>query len=219
MLHRAPPISTSRARTSRPPDTGTFPSAAATNQSATFASITSPLLYPFDSAYGVYAGNCTAANPQSLVPAVSPAFAKNPSGLDPGQLLYPVTVRQPALNVQAIQGSGTANIISGKSITAQPTSGTCAGQLKFKLLSYTGTGASDTNRGWASKSATTGNFDPGLPYGTYDVCVDNGSGGSPRRSKAGSVIVNLNSAAGSTPNKIVDLSIAAQYTAGVLCPP
>jgi Tfp pilus assembly protein PilE len=192
--------------------------AGATNQTATQTSITTPLLYPFDSAYGVYAGNCTAANPLSMVPAVNPAFAKNPSGLDRGELLYPVKVRQPALNIKVVQG---ATAISGKTITAQPTIGSCAAGLKFKMLSYTGTGAADTNRGWASKLATTGNFDPGLPYGTYDVCVDNGVlplSTSSRRSKAGSVIVNNNLAAGST-QRTIDLNVSAQYTNTAQCPP
>ena len=148
--------------------------AGANDQSAQLPSVTTPLLYPFDSAYGIYSGGCTDANPQKLAVPYNPAFAKTPGGLDPGQLLYPVTVRQPALNVRVING---ATPILGKTITATPTSGTCAGQLKFKMLSYTGTGAADANRGWASKNATvaTGGFDPGLPYGTYDVCVDNGS--------------------------------------------
>lgn len=187
---------------------------AATNQTATLASVTTPLLYPFDSAYGVYSGGCTSANPQTMVPAVNPAFAKNPTGLDAGQLLYPVIVRQPALNVQVIKGSGTANIVSNKPITATPTSGTCAGQLKFKMVSYAGTGATDTDRGWASefKDVASGGFDPGLPYGTYDVCVDNGA----KRSIAGSVIVNNSLAAGSA-QRIVDLSQSAQAVTGT-CP-
>jgi type II secretory pathway pseudopilin PulG len=193
----------------------TFLSPTATNQTATAASITSPLLYPFDSAYGVYAGRCTSANPQTLVPPVNPAFAKTPGGLANTDLLYPVTVRQPALNIRAVQG---ATAMTNRAITAQPTSGNCAGELKFLMRSYTGTGTADINRGWASKVATTGNFDPGLPYGTYDVCVDNGlAGTSRRRSRAGSVIVDLNSPAGSTP-RTIDLNVAAQYTANELCP-
>jgi Tfp pilus assembly protein PilE len=198
-----------------------FP-ATATNQTAWQTSVTSPLLYPFDSAYGVYAGNCTAANPQTLVPPVSPAFAKTPGGLDPGQLLYPVKVRMPALNVRVMNG---ATAIFGKPVTATPTSGSCAGGLKFKMVSYTGTGVADVNRGWASKNvnAAAGGYDPGLPYGVYDVCVDNGLPASlvpnatSRRSRAGSVIVNNTLAAGSA-LRTIDLGVAAQYTSGQLCP-
>ena len=205
------------------PNFKTFPTAG-TNQTTALASVTADKLYPFDSAYGIYAGRCTDANPLNMVPAVNPAFAKNPTGLDPGELLYPVIVRQPALNVKVIQGTGgPANIISGAKIIATPTSGTCAttpaSGLKYRMYSYTGVNAADSanvNRGWASRNATvaTGGFDPGLPYGTYNVCVDNGlTGGSARRSKDNSVIVNNNLAAGST-QRTVDLSVAAQYTSG-----
>ena len=198
------------------PSYKTFP-AGATNATALQTAITSPLVYPFDSAYGVYAGTCTGANPQSLIAppvAVSPAFAKNPTGLDPGELLYPVKVRLPALNVRVVKG---ATAQSNTRITAQPTSGSCATTLKFQMRAYTGTGTTDVNRGWASKQATVvlGGYDPGLPYGDYDVCADDG--GSPgRRTRVGSVIMNLNSPAGSA-LRTVDLNVSAQYTTG-LCP-
>lgn len=195
-----------------------FPTAGPpTNQSAWQTAITSPLLYPFDSAYGVYSGTCTGANPQNLIAppvAVSPAFAKNPTGLDPGELLYPVKVRLPALNLRVVKG---ATAQSNRRITAQPTSVNCTGTNKFQLRAYTGTGTGDVNRGWASKQATValGGYDPGLPYGTYDVCADDG--GSPgRRTRVGSVIMNLNSPDGSA-QRTVDLNVAAQYSAG-LCP-
>ena len=190
--------------------------AGATNQSAWVSSVTSPLVYPFDSAYGVYAGTCTGANPQNLIAppvAVSPAFAKLPTGLDPGQLLYPVKVRQPALNVQIINGTGATNIVNNKPINATPLSAGCTtGQLKFKLLSYAGTGSADANRGWASKykDIAAGGYDPGLPYGVYDICADNGT----RRTDPNTVTATLNSPAGSTvtiagsPVTTIDISSA-----------
>jgi Tfp pilus assembly protein PilV len=190
-----------------------------TNQTAQLASVTTttPRLYPFDSAYSIYSGGCTSASPLTMTPPVNPAFAKTPGGLNAGQS-YPVIVRQPALNVKVMQG---ATAISGKNITATMTSGNCAtGQLKFLMKSYTGTGTGDTNRGWASKNTTvaTGGFDPGLPYGVYDVCVDNGvAGAAGRRSKPGTVIVNNTLAAGSA-QRTVDLNVSAQYNSNALCP-
>jgi len=181
------------------PSYKTFPSGA-TNQSPWQTSIPSPLVYPFDSAYGVYGGTCTGANPQNLIAppvAVSPAFAKLPTGLDPGQLLYPVKIRLPALNVKIINGTGATNIVSNRTINATPLSVGCTtGQVKFKLLSYAGTGSADADRGWASKYANlaAGGYDPGLPYGVYDICADNGT----RRTDPSTVTAALNSPAGST---------------------
>jgi prepilin-type N-terminal cleavage/methylation domain-containing protein len=197
--------------------------ATATNQTGQLASVTTPLLYPFDSAYGVYSGGCTGANPQNLISPplpVSPAFAKLPGGLDPGQLLYPVIVRQPALNIKVVQG---ATVIFGKNITAQPLSVNCTTQLPFRMYSYTGTGSTDPNRGWASKNLTTatGGFDPGLPYGKYEICADNGlTGSSARRTKAGSYPVDLNSPSGGAPvsGTTIDLNTAGKFTSSALCP-
>jgi type II secretory pathway pseudopilin PulG len=195
--------------------------AGANDQSAQLPSVTTPLLYPFDSAYSIYSGGCTDANPQKLAVPYNPAFAKTPGGLNPGQLLYPVTIRQPALNVQVINGSGAANIVNNQHITATPTHGNCAGELRYRLWSYMGTNAADTgnvNRGWASKNASvaTGGFDPGLPYGEYDICVDNGS----KRSKStlASLLNVDNYTPGGSAQITVDLSVAANVTTGQTCP-
>jgi type II secretory pathway pseudopilin PulG len=205
--------------------------AGATNQTATSASFTTPLLYPFDNPYGLYAGNCADANPTKLVAppvAVSPTFAKAPGGLLPGELLYAAKVRQPALNVRVVQGAAVP--VMGKRITAQPiqTGTTCGATatppgLTYVMTGFTGTGVLDANAGWASKLGTTGNFDPGLPYGKYDICLDNSPitpSSARRRTKPGTVTVDLNSPAGSTPVKTVDLAIAANVNTGstAICP-
>jgi Tfp pilus assembly protein PilE len=192
----------------------TFPTGG-TNQSVAQDSITTALLYPFNSAYGVYSGFCTDASPQKMAPPVALGLAKSPNGLDPGQS-FPILLRQPALNIRVINGSvaGVPVPIMGKRITAQPKTGDCATGLKYQMVGYTGTGALDLNAGWASKSSTP--YDPGLPYGQYDVCVDNGvtsPNASRHRSKDLTVIVNLYNPAGSTP-KTVDLNDPAQYSSG-----
>ncbi|HYM57652.1 MAG TPA: hypothetical protein VES79_06780 [Solirubrobacteraceae bacterium] len=157
--------------------------------------ITADKLFPFTSAYGVYAGACKAANPQTLVPPIAPGFAKTPGGLAPGELLFPLKVRHPALNVKVMKGAVVVQSTATRRVTAQPTSGDCATQPKLILTTWT-SAATDPNQGWATKATTPPVFDPGVPYGSYLVCADEGSNSGKRRRD---IAVNVNSATGSTP--------------------
>jgi Tfp pilus assembly protein PilV len=115
-----------------------------TGSVGTFAA---PLLFPFTSAYGVYAGECSKNDP-----------AQN-GVADPGLLVPPgdttLVYRQriPALNVY-----GT--------VAGVPTS-----NLRVKITSTT-----LTCGGWSfvRKTNALGLLDdPGVPFGTYTVCADN----------------------------------------------
>jgi hypothetical protein len=112
------------------------------------AAIDAPLLFPFTSAYGVYAGqeDCVKNDP-----------GQN-SVVDPGLLVPPgnttLTYKQqlPALNVYGTVG------------------GTATNKLRVRITSITpGCG------GWSIVRQTNAAGlldDPGVPYGTYTVCAD-----------------------------------------------
>lgn len=165
--------------------------------------ITADKLFPFTSAYGIYAGACKSANPQTLVPPTAPGFAKDPGGLDPGELLFPLTIRHPALNVKVMKGAVVVQA-ANRRVTAQPTSGDCATEPKLILTTWT-SASTDPNQGWATKTTVPPAFDPGVPYGSYLVCADEGTSGGKRRRN---IPVNVNSATGSTPLTI-DLAVGS----------
>lgn len=119
------------------------------------ATISATSLFPFPTGYGVYSGNCTAANP-TLYDANY--FSSNPGRVqvDPGGS-YSVTVREPALNVRVVTGSGNTPI---------PASATA--RLRVRP---TGTGCTTL----PTRTFTTspgGTFATGLPFGDYQVCAD-----------------------------------------------
>jgi type II secretory pathway pseudopilin PulG len=126
---------------------GTNPWSDGSDQSA----ITADNLFPFTSAYGVYAGNCDPADPTKQ----SPAQAMGTVIVTPGGS-KPVTVQVPAVNAHVTRGGVNSPLANANvKITA------------------TGSGCSGT---WTYKTNAAGNLDfPGLPYGTYTVCADDGT--------------------------------------------
>ena len=117
------------------------------------ASIVADNLFPFTSPYGIYAGNCAANDPAAQSPAQTVDIAQ----INPGASATP-TVRMPALNLHV---TGPASRILIKA-----TSSGCTGSWLFA--------ATDLN--------AQGNLKfPGLPYGSYSVCADNGGGASSRK--------------------------------------
>jgi hypothetical protein len=145
-------------------------------------SVTTPrTLYPFPAAYGVFAGDC--------------ANNAAPTGVTPDSIIVPpgrtdlvkdVTV--PSLNVVS-KVDGT--VTSGMTVTIKSTTAGCTP----KTLRPT------TN--------SLGRLDdPGYPYGTYTVCVDNRTlPGADRRT--GTVNVTLNAAI---------ITVATNATTNGLCP-
>ena len=131
------------------------------------ASIDAPQLFPFTSAYAVFAGNpdCVLNNPTQNGVA------------DPGLLSPPgagnLTFRQqlPALNVVGqVSGGPPTGQLRVRITSATPG---CAAWSIVRLTFPTATPQADP-LGWLA--------DPGLPYGSYNVCVDNSPiSASPRR--------------------------------------
>jgi Tfp pilus assembly protein PilV len=164
------------ARTFGPGYPTTVPTGSPWYSTGYLASIDAPALFPFTSVYSVYAGddNCVLNNPTQNGVA------------DPGLLVPPgqtdLTYRQqlPALNVYGkVDGAPTGNLrVKITSVTA--------GCTPWSIVRLTSTTSPDPN--------TEGLLaDSGLPYGTYDVCVDNSpivGTTNARRAKLSSPVAN-----------------------------
>ena len=133
-------------------------------------------MFPFPTPYQVYSGTCVGNDPTKYIPNF---FAGRPSSvvqLTPGGPAVSADVLEPALDVTAKSGSSN---VSGANVYAYPTT--------------TGTGCS-TARITLGPTGSNGKVtNPGLPFGTYDICADYrvGSGSRTRVSWAGLTNSNL----------------------------
>lgn len=189
-------------------------------------SLTLTNLYPFRTAYQTYAGRCIGANPQTAIPATGTPpgttwYNAGSLGADdaiivpPGDTAGAITVRQPALEVQVRVGtssSWTAATVAANSpnVVITPKDTNCM------PVPATGTWTIATNpvqgsAGWVTKQAynfgaPTGlvSYDPGVPFGNYDVCVDavTGTGINQRRRWFKLLNVPVNDPAGVNPGPI-----------------
>lgn len=120
------------------------------------ANVTASPLFPFSSQYQAYSGNCTGADP--TVYGVAPTYVTvNPN------VQSTVTLREPALNVVIKRG---AAVYPNAHLRVTATAAGCSGTTTMK----------SNNSGLlipATAALTT--LDPGLPYGDYNVCADDGS--------------------------------------------
>ena len=113
--------------------------------------ITSSNLFPFTTGYGVYAGSCPSADPTTYDPAY---WSKYPGYVTttPGAARA-VTVREPALNLLATRSGsplGGAHVI----------------------VRATGAGCTEA---WTQSTNAQGKLpSPGMPYGTFTACADDG---------------------------------------------
>jgi Tfp pilus assembly protein PilV len=108
---------------------------------------TTPTLYPFPAAYGVFAGDCANnAAPTGVTPDALAVL--------PGKLDHTVTVHVPALNV-VTQLNGTNK--PGMYVRIKSTTAGCTPKSYLPRTS----------------NANSRLDDPGFPFGTYSVCVDN----------------------------------------------
>jgi hypothetical protein len=124
-------------------------------QAGTSSSMSATALFPFTSPYTVYAGNC-AKNDPAQNGVTDPGLTVNPGD---ASLVY--NQQLPALNVVAKQnGTPTAGLNVTLKVDPTATNSKSVGCGVFTLGRV-----SDAN----------GLIDAGVPYGTYDVCVDNGT--------------------------------------------
>jgi type II secretory pathway pseudopilin PulG len=119
-----------------------------------------PSTFPFSDGYAVYSGTCTQANPTSGG-ANSGYFTTSTIGkrqqvaTNPG---VPVTaiVREPAINIEVRKGTSptTSPLVDGAHVKINSTTSGCE---SFDLANATTAGVLN---------------DPGMPFGTYQICVD-----------------------------------------------
>jgi Tfp pilus assembly protein PilV len=153
-------------------------------------SITTSPLYPFTDPYAVYGGNCARQDPRTAPNTGTAVMQTAP----PGGTVGPVTVRQPAINVDVDDGTTQ---ISGATVTAVVDSiltPGCSGTYTFT-----------TNSGGQIT-------DPGVPYGTYDLCAQANIASAIRRVRIADVPNT-----GPTGTNTQRFAITAASTAGT-CP-
>lgn len=141
------------------------------------ANVTATPLFPFSSPYQAYAGNCTGADPTAY--GVTPTYVTVLPGAQAA-----VTLREPALNV-VVKRSSAVYANAHVRVTAKAAG--CSGTTTMK----------SNNAGLLipTTSALTA-LDPGMPYGDYDVCADDGTrkisvAGIQDRVAAGSAVTTL----------------------------
>jgi Tfp pilus assembly protein PilV len=134
--------------------------------------VTATQLFPFASPYGVYTGPCSEENSSSASGGITQQVNRD--------TISTVTVSQPALWVQVMDG--TTPVQNANVMATLVETGTCADVHASKrtnvngLTTYSSSNTADKLRGYVTRKPTTDiPFDPGLPYGTWTVCVDNGT--------------------------------------------
>jgi Tfp pilus assembly protein PilV len=129
-------------------------------------------LFPFPSAYGVHAGRCGASEPPAAYFDTHPGAS---ALVGPGATT-PITVRQPPLRLRVSSDNRTAaNTFTpsqGTVVKARLVDGTCSEEY----LNLTTTSSSTTSMaGWVTK---TGTYDPGVPFGSWQICAQVRDGSS-----------------------------------------
>ena len=127
-------------------------------------------LFPFKDAYGLYAGVCRDENPTS---------GGASQIVDPGQI-YTKDVYQPSLRVRVMSNATTPVRNAHVRATLNETSA-CAGDTMVGVRSNVLAGlttygvAGDPKEGYVTRVPVTGfGFDPGIPFGNWTICADNG---------------------------------------------
>jgi Tfp pilus assembly protein PilV len=122
------------------------------------SSLSDPALFPFAAGYAVYTGSCANADPSKYI---SNYYASNPGTLatDPGAS-YGVALHQAPLPVQVKTFTGGAQANAHVVATGSSTGGCPSDKLTL---------TTDAN-GFVTHPG--GTFDPGVPFGTYNVCAD-----------------------------------------------
>jgi hypothetical protein len=165
-------------------------------------------LFPFRTAYQTFAGECKGSNPATAIPSTG-WYSTGGGGVDdvvivpPGDTSSAVIVRQPALGLKVTNGS---TALPGANVVLTVKDTTCITPPAPVRLGGLTTNAT----GMVTKSDVVA-YDPGVPFGVYDICADavTGTGtGAIRRYKIKTGVA-VNSAAGVT---VADLAIPTTGT-------
>lgn len=159
------------------------------------STINVPKVFPFTTAYSFFTGTCAIQSPYNFdadyFSKTNPAAAVIADASKP-TLQQTATVFQPSLNLRLRATSSNANTSESTSLDAtslkvflylQPVSGeTCDSPAgKYKIVNWPtpttgpwGTAPVSTKtRNWVVQDST--DFDPGVPFGTYKVCLQDGT--------------------------------------------
>lgn len=133
--------------------------------------ITATPLFPFTSKDTVYAGSCEGDNPNPKSETNPPGAAAMASVLVPANGTANALIQLPALNLSVWSGKNSSNPgskVAGAHVTVTDENCTISGKAVKRTLTTTSEGA-------LANLANPKVPDPGLPWGTYEVCADNGS--------------------------------------------
>ncbi len=126
---------------------------------------TATKLFPFKDAYGIFTGQCSAENPGT----------NGAKQIVDRAGIYNVNVTQPGPRVVVKAGTavvGAANVTATLSASAAcAPNDVMAGVRTDTVNGLTTWNVDDFNKGFLTRKGAT--FDPGLPYGTWDICADN----------------------------------------------
>jgi Tfp pilus assembly protein PilV len=166
------------------------------------ASLDMTNLFPFRTAYKIFAGQCASSNPENAIPS-STWFTTGPGSGD-AIIVAPggtgtVTVFQPALKLTVRNGSSA---LANANVVLTPTDTACTTHL---VLSTDTSGR--VNKGSFDFGSPYGTvaYDPGVPFGRYNLCVD-AVAGSPATRRKYQTSINVNSTSGLS---LLDVNLAA----------
>jgi hypothetical protein len=162
------------------------------NPGGTPPTITAGSLFPFHDNYGIYAGICTADDPTTVTGNPN-YYTTNPGGLlvGPGAAYTgptAVTVREPSLNVTVMTAAGAPAVNA--------------------VVTLQDTGCGNTRLPDDHTDASGHLQHPGVPFGTYKLCAQQGS----KRTS-----VNLPSIVNSDPNGTTPTTVTMSSN-GSSCP-
>ncbi|HYJ22298.1 MAG TPA: hypothetical protein VEW07_09780 [Solirubrobacterales bacterium] len=136
------------------------------------------LLFPFTSPYSIYAGSCEANKP-STGPALGSVIA--PPGSKTGELV----LQLPALDLTVKKGS---SVVQGATVTISDQG--CADSKGNAIKRVYA-----TNKDGKPSATSTGQAEPGLPWGVYELCASASISGTTYRKKvSGTEVKNLTQA-------------------------
>jgi hypothetical protein len=149
-------------------------------------------LFPFPSPYKVFSGRCLGADPSSFVSTYFDTHTDAVVTLTRGVHGGTVDVLEPAVNLLIKRGS------SSPGTTWDGSSSESRVYAYPKTAGCTGTGRIDMGR------VTTGGkaLYPGLPFGTFDICVESTSGTDDKVTLSN--VVNTNPAGTAVQNVFID---------------
>lgn len=192
------------------------------------SSFTLTNLFPYPaSPYGFFTGECQYQSPAKL--GLTNYFTTTNPGAsitaDPTKPNQPVYVYQPPLNLRITRGQQNATPAAGAidvyltlKKPAAFASDTCTDEVfKYSVMDYpaanTGWGTTrPTNyQGYVSQSSTT--YDPGLPFGTYSICLYDRN-----RNYSNTTAADYDNTSASGPTSVQAVTLSGSWTSGDTCP-